>query len=56
MAGVKPTSERLECVMEDDDGTMRLFINGIELTPKQCEKLVAWLEQTHRVLTGFKGL
>jgi hypothetical protein len=44
------TPDRLECQLENDDDTQRLFVNGVELTAQQCAKLQRWLDRAHRVM------
>jgi hypothetical protein len=45
--------DRVECHLEDDDGTLRAFVNDVELTHQQVGQMAAWLTAAHCRLVGL---
>lgn len=46
----------ITCVQGTDADHEQLWVNGIKLNAKQCQKLIAWLRDAHRVISGFRGM
>ena len=42
--------------LEDNDGTVELWVLQARLNPKQLRKLIEWLERSERVITGCEGI
>ncbi len=49
---------RMECELECASlaSKAQLWIGDVPVTPKQCSRLIIWLERAQRATSGFKGL